>query len=190
MPSDAHSAKRYGVILADPPWQYRNKGNGAAQNHYPTMTVEEICALPVPNMFADDAVLALWVTWPHLPDAVRIIEAWDCEYKTGFPWIKFQGEPMPDLFGDLHVRPAYGTGAWARGCSELMFIAKHGNANVPDGHFLGLLSERFQHSRKPNNIYAYCEQFPGPYLEMFARRTWPGWDVWGNEVDCDVELTA
>ena len=65
-----------------------------------------------------------------------------------------------------------------------------GNANVPDGHFLGLLSERFQHSRKPNNIYAYCEQFPGPYLEMFARRTWPGWDVWGNEVDCDVELTA
>ncbi len=60
--------RQYGVILADPAWQYRNKGNGAAENHYPTMTMDDICNLAVGELAADDCVLVLWAAWPMLAD--------------------------------------------------------------------------------------------------------------------------
>lgn len=96
---------------------------------------------------------------------------------------------MMDLFGDFCAKPTWGLGAWVRGCSEPIFIGKRGNAAPPpDQHFLGLLSKRLQHSRKPNDIYHYAMSFPGPYLELFARSKVDGWDSWGNEVECDVEI--
>ncbi len=185
-------AQQYGVIIADPPWAYRNGGNGAASNHYPTMSTADICDLriagaPVRDLAAPDAVLLLWCTWPLLPDGLHIVSAWGFEYKSGFPWLKLLDPPAIDLFGELVAVPAYGVGMWARGCSEFVMICKRGNARPPADNFLGLLSERFAHSRKPENLYAYAESMAGPYLEIFARRTRPGWDVFGNQLPEEVD---
>ena len=82
------------VVYADPPWQYDNKGRGAAENHYPTMSLDDVKALPVSRLAAPDAVLFLWATWALLPEALEVMRAWDFEYKTvGFVWVKFTLTP-------------------------------------------------------------------------------------------------
>lgn len=178
----------YGVVLADPPWRYRCQGNGAAKGHYDTMKVEDICALRVGEIADPDSVLILWATWPCLQEAFEVVRAWGFAYKTGFPWIKMVGEIMPNLFGDIEARPAYGTGYWARGTSEPILIATRGEPEVPYSTFSGLLANRLEHSRKPDDIYQFAEQHAGPYVELFARREREGWDVWGDEVESSVQL--
>ena len=107
----------YRVILADPPWSYRNGGNGAAKNHYPTLTTAGLCALqiddcPVNGLAAPDCVLLLWGTWPLVPDALQVMEAWGFTYVTGFPWVKLSEPPLVNLFDAQQARPTYGTGIW------------------------------------------------------------------------------
>ena len=76
-------AGKYGIVYADPPWRYDMKrGNGVAETHYPTMSMEEICALPVADLAAKDSALFLWATFPQLNEAFRVIEAWGFKYKT------------------------------------------------------------------------------------------------------------
>jgi N6-adenosine-specific RNA methylase IME4 len=182
----------YRVLLADPPWRYRNGGRGAARNHYADMTTEAICALPVPDIVADDAVLYLWSTNPMLPDALRVLTAWGFRFKTKFTWLKTLGAPAVDLFGEVRVKPAMGGGFWVRGCSEDVLIATRGKPTPPPpaARLLGLLAPaNVQHSRKPDSIYELCERHSGPYLELFARRRRPGWDAWGNEVEGSISLT-
>ena len=189
---------RYSVILADPPWQYNNSGiSGAASRHYPCMSDTEICALPVTERAATDSLLLLWATWPKLDIALEVIQSWGFRYKTGFPWIKLRDVPTIDLFGNLALYPAPGQGWWIRGVTEALLIAVRGDmqppAIPPDGILTdegpnGIISLRFRHSKKPANVYEYAELFPGPYLELFARETRPGWNVWGNEVCSDIEL--
>jgi len=181
----------YRTIIADPPWRYHNAGgNGAAANHYPTMSVSDICALPVGNIAATGAVLYLWATWPMLKEAMQVIDAWGFVQLTGLPWIKTQGAPTVDLWGELHWRPAMGTGFWGRGCSELVLIATRGAVSVPeiDDRPLGLLAPRLKNSRKPESVYELAERHPGPYLELFARRRRQGWDVYGNEIEGSIAL--
>ncbi len=183
--------KRYGTIIADPPWSYRNAGcRGAAENHYPVMSIDDICRLPIAELADSDCALLLWATWPQLEEAMRVIQAWGFEYVTGMPWIKIVGDPTPTLFGEFHIKPQYGIGFWVRGASEPLLIARRGNAKPPTGGWIGLLSENLQHSRKPDNLYEYAECLPGPYLELFARRKRDGWDSWGNEVKNDLVLEA
>lgn len=83
-------AKKYGIVYADPPWRYDMKrGKGVAENHYPTMSMDEICALPVADLAAKDSALFLWATFPQLNEAFRVIEAWGFHYKTlAFLWLK------------------------------------------------------------------------------------------------------
>lgn len=179
---------KYGVVLADPPWNYANSGcRGAAENHYPTMTLKEICAMPISETAADDAVLLLWTTWPQLREGLEVIAAWGFEYITGFPWIKIVGEPSKDRWGELDIKPQYGVGFWVRGCSEPLLIARRGKVSPPVDGFIGLLSENLRHSRKPENIYHYAESLPGPYLELFARRKRLGWNSWGNQIGSEQE---
>ncbi len=178
---------QYGVILADPPWSYDNGGNGAAKNHYPTMTQAEICALPVATFAAADAVLLMWATWPHLPDALEVISAWGAKYITGFPWVKVT-DVSQTLWGEITVTPHFGIGFWARGASEPLLIAKWGKPSPPTANFVGLFSAIQRHSRKPDTVYHYAESLNGPYLEMFARRPRAGWDTWGNEIPNSVAL--
>jgi N6-adenosine-specific RNA methylase IME4 len=175
--------KKYGVIVADPAWRYSQAGvRGSAENEYTTMTAAEVCALPVEQLAADNCILLLWGTWPLLPDALRVMHAWGFDYVTGFPWVKIEGEPSFTLWGELDVKPQYGIGFWVRGCSEFVFIGRRGSVSPPVEGFVGLLSENFGHSRKPESLHHYAETLSGPYLELFARRRREGWDAWGNQV--------
>lgn len=180
---------KYKVILADPPWSYSNSGTrGAALNEYKTMTIEDICALPVSEVAEDDSVLLMWATNPLLREALRVVEAWGFTYVTKMPWIKLQGQPQINFFGDWQYKPTFGVGFWVRGCSEDIFICKRGNAKPPEFDCVGILSENFFHSRKPDNIYEYAESMGGPYLELFARRKREGWDAFGNEIEGSISL--
>ena len=82
--------KKYNIIYADPPWQYKRNGvQGAAEKHYPTMAVDELCNLPVSEIAAADSILFLWATFPQLREALRVIKAWGFEYKSvAFVWLK------------------------------------------------------------------------------------------------------
>lgn len=180
---------RYGVIIADPAWRYSNTGTeGSAEGEYGTMSTADVCALPVASLAAPDSVLLLWGTWPLLPDALRVMQAWGFRYVTGFPWIKIEGEPSRTLWGELEIKPQYGIGFWVRGCSEFVFVGRRGNVSPPADGFVGLLSQNFGHSRKPDSLHHYAESLPGPYLELFARRPRAGWDVWGNQAEGSITL--
>lgn len=182
---------KYGVILTDPPWEYRNSGvEGAASKAYSLTSTKALARLNVKDFAADDSVMVMWTTWPCLTDAFELIPAWGFEYITGLPWVKLQDQPFVDLMGD-HVigAPSYGTGFWVRGCTEPILICRRGQPRIPEMGHLGLISKRFEHSRKPDNIYEYCETMDGPYLEMFARRKRDGWDAFGNEIDGSIEIT-
>ena len=179
----------YSLISADIPWSYSNGGNGAAKNHYPTMTNAQIASLPVAALAAPDCVLLMWATWPHLKFAMQLIDRYGFTYVTGLPWIKTTTPPVIDLFGELVAKPTYGTGFWVRGCSEPILIAKRGKASPDIGDLVGLLAERIlEHSRKPEDIYELAEALvplapepePVSHLEMFARRRRPRWDVFGH----------
>lgn len=180
--------RKYRILLADPPWAFetwshRGQGRGASQ-HYPTMKTEEICALPVNDMAAKDSVLFLWGTWPHLPDALRVIDAWGFTYKTcGFVWVK-QNMSRVTLWADmddLFLGLGYGT----RGNTEFCLRAARGAPKVKEASRdvpQLIMSARRAHSRKPDEQYERIERlYAGPYLELFARAQRPGWDAWGNE---------
>lgn len=180
---------KYKVILADPPWSYSNSGTrGAALNEYKTMSIDDICALPVSAVADENCVLLLWATNPLIPEALRVCKAWGFEYVTKFPWIKLQSPPQINFFGEWQYKPQYGVGFWVRGCSEDVFICKRGKVTPPELGWVGILSENFFHSRKPDNIYEFAESLPAPRLEMFARRRREGWDVFGNEVEGSIRL--
>lgn len=161
---------------------------GAALNEYKTMTIDDICALPVQTIAADDCILLLWATNPLIPEALKVCNAWGFKYVTSFPWVKLSSPPQINFFGEWNYKPNYGVGFWVRGCSEHVFICKRGKVLPPPNDFVGILSENFFHSRKPENIYEYAESMSGPYLEMFARRQRKGWDVFGNEVEGSIRL--
>ncbi len=188
-PATGYAARsKYKTILADPPWDYRNGGNGRARAHYNLMTIDQLCEMDVATHADDDAVLLMWATWPQVEGAMRVGKSWGFEYVTGFPWLKTYDPPFCDLLGETIVKPTYGTGAWVRGCSEPLFVFRRGKAKPPTGSWMGLISERMEHSRKPDTIYEYAESFPGPYLEMFCRRPRAGWHVFGNEVESNVAI--
>ena len=115
--------KKYKVILADPPWAFRawsNKGMGrSAEQHYPTMGLEDIKALPVADLAAEDCVLFLWATFPMLKDAFAVIDTWGFTYKTvAFTWVK-ENRKSPGLF--------WGLGYWTRANAEVCLLATRGS---------------------------------------------------------------
>lgn len=180
------------LILADPPWKYRNSFDncadwGQANRHYNTLTFNELSALPVIEHANANCILLLWCTWPMLYDGINLISKWGFEYVTGFPWIK-ANDISKDFWGKVNFRVRLGLGFWVKGCSEMVLIGKRGNAAPIIDPPLGLLSPNVFHSRKPESIYEYAELFPRPYLELFARQKRDGWSSWGNEVSSDIEL--
>lgn len=171
--------KKYGVIYADPPWQYRDrKCNGNAEDHYPTMTLEEICNLPVRDITADNCVLFLWATYPLIKEAMQVIDAWGFEYKTiGFQWVK-QNRSGNGYF--------FGLGRWTRGNTEPCLIAVKGKPQRQSNSVSQLIFAPLRaHSQKPDIVRDKIRELMGglSYIELFARNTTPGWDVWGNETE-------
>lgn len=168
---------QYRVILADPPWSYRELklcGPRAAERHYATMTLAAITALPVRELAAKDAALFLWVTSSHLPYAFSIMDAWGFAYSSiAFNWVK--------VTRDGRLFP--GMGAYTRRNSELCLLGIRGKPKRRSRDVLEtMLLPRRQHSRKPDEQYERIMRlFDGPYLEMFSRQQWPGWDTWGNQ---------
>jgi N6-adenosine-specific RNA methylase IME4 len=167
----------YNVILADPPWRFepysRDTGmDRAADNHYPTMTLKTIKALPVPA--AEDCVLFLWATAPMLLEALDLMRAWGFDYKSNFVWIKDR----------------VGTGYWNRNRHELLLVGTRGDIPAPapgDQYDSVIEAPRRKHSVKPFAVHEMIEEmFPSlPKLEMFARESFDGWDSWGNEVEVE-----
>ena len=172
--------KRYGVIYADPPWRFepysRETGmDRAADNHYPTMTLDDIKAIKVPA--AADCVLFLWATAPMLPEALQLISAWCFVYKSHCVWSKIN---------------RLGTGYWFRNAHELLLVATRGNipAPAPGEQYASIMpADTGRHSAKPD-VFAQMieEMFPTTAkLEMFSRSDRKGWTVWGNEAPMAAE---
>lgn len=172
---------QFATIVADPPWRYGNTSTrGAAEDHYPTMSIEELRNLDVaPERAADQSHLYLWTTAGHLPEAFSVMEAWGFTYKTYLVWVK----------------PQMGMGNYFRVSTELVLFGIKGSMRTRDMATMNYFeARRGKHSAKPREFYdlvAKCS--PGPYLEMFARcykdrqlvcscsRCERGWEVWGNQ---------
>ena len=179
---------KYSVILADPAVKFKTfseKGEGkSASRHYDVMSTDDICALPVSDMAADDCALFIWSTWPHIFHTERIIKAWGFKYSgLAWEWIKYN-----DKSEKFHFGMGYGT----RKNVEPLLLARRGSPKVLNKSVRDFMfSPRREHSRKPDATYERIERmYGGPYLEMFARQRWPGWDAWGNEVDKFSEAAA
>lgn len=173
---------KFSTFVVDPPWQYGNTSTrGAAENHYQTMTIEELCALDVvPERAADDSHLYLWTTAGHLPEAFKVMEAWGFEYKTYLVWVK----------------PQMGMGNYFRVSTELVLFGVRGGMRTQHRGLKNYFqSKRGKHSAKPPMFHDLVMQAsPGPYLELFSRcsanemltgcqcsKCRLGWTVWGNQ---------
>lgn len=175
---------KYNIIYADPPWQYRNKSvKGAAENHYNTMNVEKICALPVSDISATDSILFLWATFPKLPEAIRVIEAWGFEYKSvAFVWLK-RNRKSCSWF--------YGLGYWTRGNAEICLLATKGHPKRKSSSVHQFIVSPLEaHSKKPDVARDKILELMGdlPRVELFAREQVSGWEAWGNEVNSTITL--
>jgi N6-adenosine-specific RNA methylase IME4 len=177
---------KFAAIYADPPWLFQSWAPEVAGRKVPyaTMSLEQIKALPVPSIAAEDCVLFMWICWPHLTHAMATITAWGFEYKTcAFSWIKADASQM-ELFRD-DIDPFMGMGYWSRGNSEVCLLATRGNPKRQDaGVRQAIIEPRREHSRKPDCVYERIERLvDGPYVELFARNEpRPGWTKWGNDV--------
>ncbi len=166
----AESGRRFGTIYADPPWQYGNQSTRAAtNNHYVTMPFDEIAALPVGDLAAENSHLHLWCTTSFLAEGIELLSAWGFEYKSFFVWVK----------------PEMGIGNYWRVSHEYMLLGVRGKCpflNHAEKSWMQA-SRSAGHSAKPEGVRAKIEKVsPGPYLELFGRLAAPGWTVWGNEV--------
>lgn len=158
----------YRTIVADPPWRYDNRGTrGAAEDHYSTMTVDDICELAEKVPADDNAHLYLWTTNAFLRPAFDVVEAWGFEYKTCLTWVK----------------PQIGLGNYFRNSTEHVLFGLRGELDTrADDVPTWFNAKRGKHSAKPDLFLDLVERCsPGPYLEMFARRRRMGWEVWGLE---------
>jgi len=177
---------QFGTILADPPWLFANRTGKMAPEHkrlyrYRTMTNEEILALPVGDLALPQSHLYLWVPNALIELGLQVLRAWGFTYKTNIVWYKVRGDGGPDRRG---------VGFYFRNVTELvLFGVKGGLRTLPPGRRMPniLISQKREHSRKPDELYPVIEQCsPGPHLELFARRTRPEWVAWGDEANGDA----
>ncbi len=190
---------RYRTIYADPPWLERGAGQTVrgAQKHYTLMSTVEICALrvdgrAVESLAENDAHLYLWVTNNFLPDGLAVMKAWGFNYKTIITWGKnriglgqyFRGQTEHLLFGTRGSLP-YAVVEEKTRAVPTMFPGIEEEVRDPQKRLQGttlILAARGQHSSKPEEFREMIQRVsPGPYIELFARRPMPGWDVWGSE---------
>lgn len=179
--------KKYQIIYADPPWNYtvfdsKHGGRGTKQ-YYQTMRAVDIFSLPVGAIADKNCALFLWATSAMLPEALYTIKAWGFIYKTiAFSWIK-QNKKSGGYF--------FGMGSWTRQNTELVLLGIKGKLQRLDASISQILQYPLQqHSQKPSEVREKIVVLLGdlPRVELFARQKTEGWDVWGNEVESDIEL--
>ncbi len=174
----------FATILADPPWQFMNRTGKVAPEHkrlcrYRTMTLDDIKALPVQKLTAATAHLYLWVPNALLPEGLAVMSSWGFSYKSNLVWHKTRIDGGSD---------GRGVGFYFRNVTELVLFGvkgKHARTLSPGRRQVNFLAARKrEHSRKPDELYDIIESCsPGPYLELFARGTRPGWVSWGDQAD-------
>jgi N6-adenosine-specific RNA methylase IME4 len=171
------------VLVADPPWRFLRKISDSrdVENHYPTMTLDDICALPVAEIATVDAILFLWTISSHLVEALEVIRRWGFTYKTHGIWVK-SGPP--------------GQGHYFRQQHEVLLLAVRGAMPTPStaARVSSVIqAPRGRHSEKPETVYEIIEaMYPAvPKVELFARKRRPGWTAWGDQIgvlcDCGAE---
>lgn len=180
----------FGCILADPPWAFRTFSGkdavptlGAAP--YATLTLEEMQALPVAEVAAEDCLLVMWVISSHIPQAISLAGAWGFSYRSLGPvWIKARSPDQSEMFDDAPICDL-GMGYWFRQQAEIAFVFGRGSPKRLSASVRQVMaSPRRQHSRKPDETHERIQALvEGPYLELFARQARPGWTVWGNQTD-------
>lgn len=187
---ESAKGRKFATVLADPPWRFANRTGKMAPEHkrlsrYGTMTLDEICALPVAQVVRPTAHLYLWVPNALLPEGIRVLQSWGFEYKTNIVWHKVRKDGGSD---------GRGVGFYFRNVTELLLFGVRGkNARTLDPgrtqvNYMG--TRKREHSRKPDEQYDIIEACsPGPFLEMFARGARPNWSVWGNQADDGYEPT-
>ena len=173
----------YGTILIDPPWRFQNRTGKMAPEHkrlrrYPTMSFEEIAALPVGGIALPKSHLYLWTPNALLPEALGVMKTWGFTYKTNIVWYKVRKDGGPD---------GRGVGFYFRNVTELLLFGIKGSIRtLPPGRSQVniVVTRKEEHSRKPDSVYSLIRACsPGPYVELFARQRVEGWDQWGDEVD-------
>lgn len=182
--------QKFATIMADPPWRFTNRTGKIAPEHkrlarYPTMKLEEICALPVADYLEDTAHCYLWVPNALLPEGLQVLSAWGFQYKSNIIWHKIRKDGGSD---------GRGVGFYFRNVTEvLLFGVKGKNARTlaPGRRQVNLFGTRKrEHSRKPDEQYDIIESCSwGPFLELFGRGRRENWTVWGNQADDDYKPT-
>jgi N6-adenosine-specific RNA methylase IME4 len=180
------AGRRFGTVLADPPWRFVNRTGKVAPEHrrlsrYPTLTVEEICALPVAEHLGATAHCYLWVPNALLPEGLTVLSAWGFQYKSNLIWHKVRKDGGSD---------GRGVGFYFRNVTEIILFGTRGpnaSTRAPGRRQVNMIASRKrEHSRKPDEQYALIEACSaGPYLELFGRGVRPGWTVWGNQASDD-----
>ncbi len=163
---------KFPTIYADPPWPYENKASrGAAVNHYPTMSISEICAEPIPQLAEEDAHLHLWTTNAFLREAMDVIDTWGFTFKSCLVWVKNE----------------IGMGNYWRVSHEFLLLGVRGKLTFRDRTLPSWIqAHRTIHSRKPGAVRELIERAsPAPYLELYGREELPNsaWTVYGNRVE-------
>ncbi|MDR7028028.1 MT-A70 family methyltransferase [Rhizobium rosettiformans] len=176
--------RKFATVMADPPWRFTNRTGKVAPEHrrlsrYPTLSLDEICALPVAEHLEKTAHCYLWVPNALLPEGLSVLSAWGFEYKSNIIWHKVRKDGGSD---------GRGVGFYFRNVTEIiLFGVKGKNARTlpPARSQVNLFGTRKrEHSRKPDEQYEIIERCsPGPYLEMFGRGVRDRWTVWGNQAD-------
>lgn len=194
-------SKKYNIIYADPAWEYNERNNGhtkfgrGVHGYYPVMSYSDIKALRVQDIADDNCALILWVTFPLLDKQIKIIEHWGFRYCTiAFVWIKTnkrQNLEQASFFPCEYLDTFFGVGYYTKSNTEICLLGMKGQVPVKDNTISNIiLAPREEHSKKPNIVRDKITDLFGdiPRIELFARDKAYGWDVWGNEVNNDVEL--
>jgi N6-adenosine-specific RNA methylase IME4 len=171
----------FGTVLVDPPWRFSNRTGKVAPEHrrlarYTTMSAKEIAALPVAGLMATQGHCYLWVPNALLAEGLMVLENWGFTYKANLVWHKVRKDGGSD---------GRGVGFYFRNVTELVLFGTRGQLRTlaPGRRQVNFIATRKrEHSRKPDELYPIIERCsPGPYLELFARHSRPGWALWGNE---------
>ena len=181
---EAMGSRRFHTVLADPPWRFQNRTGKVAPEHrrlmrYETMPLGEIAALPVAEIITEPAHLYLWVPNAMIAEALTVMAAWGFSYKAMLVWHKVRKDGGSD---------GRGVGFHFRNVTECVLFGVRGrNARTlgPGRRQTNLIASRKrEHSRKPDELYPVIEACSrGPFLELFARGSRPGWTSWGQEVE-------
>lgn len=169
--------KKWRTILADPPWggkvALQNGGYGACK-HYNLLDLEQIKSMPIGDLAEENAHCWLWVTAATLEHGYDVLRKWGFTPRSIFIWIK----------------PRMGLGVYLRNCAEFVLLGTKGKAPIQFNSQMNWGFFPLQgHSHKPEEVMEIIKRCsPGPYLELFARRRYPGINVWGNEIESDVEI--